>query len=262
MHTLDVEAPYDVSVDTYSAWQQGNMHAGNTSPLREPGWEMNLNRAMQNFAGVTVANKLVRVTSVGEPLPFVDLDKITVSTDPLQPHSVDGAITTNPNYVIFANPIDCGEIAIHGLGSNGESAIGLFHASRDQVDKKGYIPGIEYLFDTHNIDPATATVRVSPSARVDSYAFADISEHQKTSSRWKDYIYQDSNGQWHVDFHRLTLDDLRQLGIKDENMYVSPHDTAHPDSPYFSRVQTYKGNRPYGGNGLLFALRSGIEEQK
>jgi copper oxidase (laccase) domain-containing protein len=118
------------------------------------------------------------------------------------------------------------------------------------------MPGLEYLCQTYGIEPSTATVRMSPSARAESYTFTDIDERQKTSRRWSEFLSQDEAGSWHVDFHQRTVADLTDFGIKPENMRISEGDTAHPESPYFSYSQSVKGIKADGGNGLFFALRS------
>jgi copper oxidase (laccase) domain-containing protein len=167
----------------------------------------------------------------------------------------EGVITSNPFHVIFANPEDCGEIAVSGIDQDDKPVIGLFHASRHQVDRQVYIQSLGYLCESRGIEPEALSVKLSPSARAESYAFPDIAESQKVSPRWQGYVQQDDQGLWHVDFHNLMLDDLRSFGIKDEQMVVSSGDTAHPDSDYYSYSQYVKGQREDGGNSLLFALR-------
>jgi len=265
MHIMSGELlpqPYTVLSDAVSVWQQGNMLAGDTYIGTNPeGWEQNLETALANLAKFTTASRVLRLSAAGQTVDLIDMDRAPQPSTLLQPLRTEGVITSNPAHVLFANPADCGEIAVSGVANDDRPVIGLFHASRQQVDRKSYLRSLEYLCVSRGIEVEDLSLRLSPSARAESYVFRDIDDAQRTSSRWEGYVkYCGGDGLWRVDFHNLMRDDLRAFGIKDEQVWVSPDDTAHPDSPYFSYSQSVsklvKHNKPDGGNGLLLALRS------
>jgi copper oxidase (laccase) domain-containing protein len=247
--------PYEVVPDEFSVWQQGNAQAGDTFMGTCEGWETNLTKALDNLAKFTTARQVIRISAAGQTVDLVDMDRSPKPHSLTSPLRTEGIITSNPAHVLFANPADCGEIAVSAVTAEGHPVIGLLHASRAQVDRKSYLRSLEYLCISRRIGAEDLAVRISPSARAESYVFDDISAAQKAAARWRGYVEQDTAGRWHVDFHNRTLDDLRDFGIKEEQMFVSQGDTAHPDSPYFSYSQSVRGVKPDGGNGLLFALR-------
>lgn len=240
---------YHLAVDQSTVWMQANYNFGNMVPDLSPDWDANRARAVALAGSYTTATQLVRMKpSDGS---FIDLDKV----DSAAVHLTDGFITTNPDFILHTNAADCGEIALSGFSAVQETnVIALLHASRRIVGDGGHLRALDYLLDTHNVDPRTLTARLAPSARADSYKFPDISPDQKISPLWKDYVYEDADGNWHVDFHQRTVDDLLDVGIPKDQIAVSGVDTV-TDPAYFSHRKFEQGLQPIGGNGLLFALR-------
>lgn len=245
-----LETTHLLSLDENTVWLQANRNFGNMVPDLSSDWEMNRDKAIACIGAYTTASQVVRMKPRGVG-GFIDLDLV----EPAAMHLTDGFITTNPDFILHANPADCGEIALSGFSNTEErNVIGLFHASRRIVGEGGHLRAIDYLLETHDIDPATLNARLSPSARGESYRFSDIDQAQKTSPLWRDYVYEDSEGYWHVDFHQRTVDDLLNIGIPEENIIVCDGDTA-ADLAYFSYMRQAQGLEPRGANGLLFALR-------
>jgi copper oxidase (laccase) domain-containing protein len=239
-----------IETDSKTVWLQANKLFGNMLEGFSDDWEQNREDAVDILSNYTVAIQLVRMKALNRS-GFVDLDR----TEFADVHRTDGFITTNPNLILHANPADCGEIALHGFGVEvGTEVLGLFHASSKIVGEGGHLRGIEYLAKTYGVNPAGMSARLAPSARVESYKFPDIYEHQKTSLIWRDYIYRDPQGYWHIDFHQRTIDDLVDFGIPLEQIDISPIDTIANPTHFSNYRENRTGEQP-GANGLLVALR-------
>jgi copper oxidase (laccase) domain-containing protein len=241
---------YLLAVDESAVWLQANMEFGNMVEGLSTDWLANRERAAGIVGSYTAASQVIRMKPKGES-GFFDLD--TVEHAPV--HHTDGFISTNPEYILHANPADCGEIAVHGLSkATGMNVIGLFHANRRIVGEGGHLAALEYMVQKHEIDPSNLVARLSPSARVGSYKMEYVNE-TLTTPEWKNYVFQDPDGFWHVDFHQRTVDDLMAFGIADENLAVSSIDTI-ADEQYYSHYRFTRDLAPDGANGLMYALRT------
>jgi copper oxidase (laccase) domain-containing protein len=245
----DVE-PVQIELDPQMVWLQANRSFGNMVEGLSDDWLQNRQQAVDILSEHTSASQVVRMKPLNMS-GFVDLDRTEV--EPI--HLTDGFVTTNPNLILHANPADCGEVALHGFGMEvGQEVLGLFHASRSIVGEGGHIRGIEYMAAAYGLDPASMTARLAPSARAESYAFQKLNDDVAADALWRDYIYQDEEGLWHIDFHQRTIDDLIEFGIPATNINVSPVDTI-TEPNYFSHFREARTGEPIGGNGLLVALR-------
>jgi copper oxidase (laccase) domain-containing protein len=251
MATEVISGAQHLIYDADSVWLQVNRTFGNTVPeLSDDGLE-NRDRAVRRIREFTAATHLIRIKPLGTS-GFVDLG---VRTPVEEKVVTDGLITTNPDHILHANPADCGQIAVTGYsGTVEKSVLGLFHASRRIVDEGGHITPLEYMRDAYGIETQDMTVRLSPSIRKESYIFSNIDASQRSDPKWEGYIHETDQGEWSVDFHQRTIDDLIQLGVETDNLFVSPHDTG-ADSIHFSKYRQERGMQERGGNGLFVALR-------
>jgi copper oxidase (laccase) domain-containing protein len=185
---------------------------------------------------------------------FQDLDGLELAHGDVL--HTDGFITTNPDIVMHVNPADCGEIALHGFSKrHGTEVAAMVHAGRRIVDEGGHMRPIEYMCQTHDIEPSELTAWFGPSARADSYRFPVIEAEQHASDRWRDYL-EYKGGHWHVDVHGRAVDDLLAFGISAENMTINKADTSAPGANYFSYRQYKNGDQQtFATNGFFFALR-------
>ncbi len=245
------DATFALEANDTTVWFQGNKLFGNMVPDLSDDWEGNRRRALLVLGKFTEARKLLRMKPGG--VSFIDLNQTAELQDP---YHTEALITSNPDHILHANPADCGELAVRGYGVYAsKEVIALVHASRHMLDRGYHLQTLGYMSDTYGIRPEDLFVKVGPSARAESYKFAQLDEAQLRSKSWKEYIYQDDEGMWHVDFHGRTLQDLRKFGIPDKNISVSNIDTA-ADPTYFSNMRLNKGlESQKGGNGLMYSLR-------
>lgn len=240
-----------VHLDQGSVFLYTNRHHGNVAPKFGAEAKANQQRALAVLAGYTTAQSLVAMTpNHGR---FVDLD-VEV---PAATYEADALITTNPEHVLHVRPADCGTIAVRGFGANVDAEVlALFHVSRHIAESGAHLRAFEHAIEHHGIDPSQVSIFVGPSARKESYKFPSIDEAQKrANSKWHDYVYEDEDGFWHVDFHQRAVDNLMvEFGVDSGQVTVSDIDTAaSPD--YFSHMRFNKGIDPVNGrNGAFFAL--------
>lgn len=239
-----------LEVSDQTVWLSTNRNFGNMVPGFSDDWEAVRGQAVGIVRGHTDASHVIRMRPPSIT-GFVDLDYAQASDTWL----TDGLITSNPEHILHANPADCGEIALHGVNvETNDDVIALLHASRRIVGEQGHVRTLEYLQRARHIDPTNMTARFAPSARVESYAFAEVDPEQVVSPIWRDYVYEDDRGMWHIDFHARAVDDLLDFGIPKEQIQVNETDTI-ADPNYFSYFRQQQQGEPAGYNGLFFALR-------
>ena len=257
---VPVELPaevYTLAVDQHAAWLQGNRYAGSTGLFSPEATEARARLIARMSPYISQTARPVYMRPVpGAREGFVDLDQLDQTLDLIH---TDGLMTSSPEHILQANPADCGEVAISGYSEiKGRTALALLHVNRVIAGAGSQRDALDYYFTKFGVEPSQANVRLSPSARKESYVFAAIDSAQQEAPEWQDYLSQDTTGSWHIDFHGKTVDDLVAAGIPKKRIQVSPVDTiASPD--YFSN---YRYNRTQdesqrGGNGLFFAIRVG-----
>jgi copper oxidase (laccase) domain-containing protein len=227
-----------------------NRQFGNMVPAHSDDAEQNRLRALDIIRNYSPATELV--TASPYQGNFVDLD-IQQASDL---HKADALITTNPNHVLHMRPADCGVVAIKGFGLKVEAEVmALVHTGRHVLNTGDHLRTLDYMVDKHGLSPEQMQVYVGPSARADSYQFPQIEEEQRTSKRWRDHVWKDKAGSWHVDLHGLTISDFKKFGIQPSSITQSDIDTAASED-YFSRMKFNKGQQTVkGNNGAFFASR-------
>jgi len=194
--------------------------------------EKNRLRALSLLIGHSAfgTSKLIVMKPTKGELGLLDLARVD-DTDSLP--ETDGLITTDPNIVLSANTADCNMIAMYGHGNHG-LVLGLIHISRYMADKGGHTQAFGYMSETYGLSPGTTRMIFAPSIKAESYKFPDISEAQKSDPRWRDYIYKDKAGPWHVNTTRKIVEELQDEGVQSENMYLNPIDMGSDPNFFFS----------------------------
>lgn len=239
-----------IHLDDESVFLFTNKLHGNVAPHRSADALANQGRALQVVGRFTGASALATMRPNHGRFVILDEEPRTDIYD------ADALLTSNPEDILHVRPADCGVVAVKGFGAKIErDTFALLHVSRHVIDMGAHLRALEQMVDTYGVDPETLSVYVGPSARQESYKFPEIDEAQKTSPLWRDYVHEDEQGLWHVDFHRRAVDDLRGFGIPMDSIEVSDIDTAgSPD--YFSNMRANKGiDVDRGTNGAFFALR-------
>lgn len=244
------DSSYEIYADNEVVWLQANRHFGSFHPDYSSDLE-NIGKARDLLGRYTLAGTVARMSPGA--LDFIDIDAIPIQAV----YKTEGVITANPDVLLNANPSDCGEIAVYGQReSDGETVRALLHSSKKTVADKAYISALDYMAGYNQISPDNMQVIMSASARAESYMFPDIDEHQKIADIWQDYVYQDDEGNWHVDLHTKTIDDLVRFGIPKESFTIHQADTI-ADTNFYSHYRSNRlGEKRLGTNGILFARRS------
>ena len=240
--------------DDRFVWLQTNRNFGNTSPQQSPDGLENREHALRELREYTTANFLVRMF-VANRAGFIDLGMEDIVGDSGGKIRTDGFITLSPNHILHGNSADCGEITVTGFGELVERPVlGLVHAGRQVISENGHIEPLEYMCEKYGVKPEEMSVRLSPSIRKASYVFPEIKDARLLEPGWEGYVEQIETGEWSVDAHQRTIDDLVRFGVAPNNIYSSPDDTAASEA-YFSNYNHDRGLQEKGFNGIFTALR-------
>lgn len=134
----------------------------------------------------------------------------------------DALVVTNPGHALFLPLGDCIAAVIHDPRTN---TLMLSHLGRHNIEQIGGTACIQYLIDTHHINPANLQVWLSPAAGPENYPLYNF----------------DNRG-----LHDVAIEQLCAAGVLAKNIEVSSIDTT-TDHDYFSHSEYKKGHRPTDG---------------
>ncbi|OGL22647.1 hypothetical protein A2707_05025 [Candidatus Saccharibacteria bacterium RIFCSPHIGHO2_01_FULL_45_15] len=134
----------------------------------------------------------------------------------------DALVTTNPGHALFLPLADCIAAVIHDPVTN---TLMLSHLGRHNIKQIGGTACIQYLIDTHHVNPADLQIWLSPAAGSGNYPLYDF----------------DNRG-----LHDVAAEQLTAAGVLAANIKASSIDTT-TDQSYYSHSEFKKGNRPSDG---------------
>lgn len=227
---------------------------GNIGILHSDDGDDNRRRAVGMMSEVTGAQAVTRLkTAMPDGVDHLDISGLAADELPEVVYA-EALITTDPDHILQVNPADCLTLAVDGISERvGGPVLALIHAAAKDIVAGRPRLTLEYMCATYSVEPSELQVKASPTARHQSYKFKDISEHQKQSERWQDYVYQDEAGMWHVDFHGRAMADLAELGVPNANIWANPDDTIS-NPAYFSYYRHIQHGDVRGYNGAFAAL--------
>lgn len=163
--------------------------------------------------------------------------------------SVDALLTREKGLVLFLLTADCFPTAYYDPV---RAAIALVHLGRGPTEKKLAAKVVDKMIETFDTDPGDLLVQFGPGIHKDSYLIRD--PEQKIFAEWKPYLEETPAGLTKIDLITYNVDQLRQRGVRKENMYVDEHDTATSDL-YYSHYRSVRSGEPEGRFATIFGLK-------
>lgn len=140
----------------------------------------------------------------------------------------DALVVANPGHALFLPLGDCIAAVIHDPVAN---ILMMSHLGRHNIEQIGGTACIQYLINTHHVDPTHLQIWLSPAAGSGNYPLHDF----------------ENRG-----LHDVAVGQLAAAGVPVENIEVSSIDTT-TDLNYYSHSEFRKGNRPTDGRFAVVA---------
>lgn len=141
----------------------------------------------------------------------------------------DALITSEPNIFLFVLTSDCIPLA---LFNPVKQVLALVHISWKTADKNLLKLVIQKLSEKYASQPQNLIAEFGPSIGPCCYKhLPDLT--QKDDPRWKPYISQAKDGTFGINLWGFTENELKNLGLKPENIHNPKVCTYHTDK-YFS----------------------------
>jgi copper oxidase (laccase) domain-containing protein len=206
---------------------------GNVNERFGPGAEVNFAKFTAKFPGKTIYD-----------MPAVGKDNI-VDVDNLSPQQLweipaDGLVTRKSSALLVLKAADCIPLVFYVPG---EKILALAHAGTSGAAL--HLP--EKMLKELGRQPAEVQVYVGPHVSQKSYRFPDkdLSDKELDKS-WDNYFTQETDG-LHIDLLGYVIDELKNCGVRPENIEVSEVDTAADENYYSHRRHKITGE-PTGRN--------------
>lgn len=135
---------------------------------------------------------------------------------------VDGLVTTEPGQALFLPLADCIGAVIY---DSAHHAMMLTHLGRHNLEQHGAMRSIQYLVETHHVNPAQLTVWLSPAAGGANYPLFSFDGRSMADVAHEQFV---------------------EAGVALDNISVPAADTTIDDG-YYSHSEFLKGNRPSDG---------------
>lgn len=104
---------------------------------------------------------------------------------------------------------------------------------------------VSFLKEKYNTKLSDLIVGIGPGVRKESYIMDKISPEQEKSSDWKNFINKTSNGWVSIDLVGYNISQLVGAGVRNENIEISPVDTAK-DINFFSHYRSKRTGEKEG----------------
>lgn len=139
----------------------------------------------------------------------------------------DGLITNQPNVNLFILIADCHAIALYDPK---QKATGLIHAGRPGLMENILTKAVQKMHQKFNIDPKDLIAQFSPSIGPCCYkpAFPE-----KSPTIVRQHIVKDKKGEYALDIQTWAENQLKEAGIKPENI-TNPQICNYHHQEYFS----------------------------
>lgn len=165
----------------------------------------------------------------------------------LTPH-VDGLLTDKKNLFLFLAVADCLPIILYDPK---REAIGLIHAGWKGTDAKIAAKAVVGMIEEFGCNPKDLVVGIGPAIHKDSYVKRN--PEMKDRKEWQPFLLEVGPGDYAIDFVGYNLAQLKETGVKAENIFVSDVDTGK-NLDFFSH---YRGVRSQNGDEGRFACVAG-----
>lgn len=170
-------------------------------------------------------------------------DKIVeVSDTKIQEFDCDALVTDQPNIFLYLVIADC--LPIMFFDPEGK-VVALAHCgwrgtNLHLAEKVGKL-----LIEKYNCSPEKILVGFGPAIHRESFIFIESETSPLIGPDWHPYLLKVGEGQIASDFVGYNFDQLVSLGIKKENIEVSPYDTGKSDL-FYSHYRSKRTGEPEG----------------
>ncbi len=141
----------------------------------------------------------------------------------------DGLVTKTKGIALFLPLADCIGTVLYDPKTE---SLMVTHLGRHNLEQYGGRTSIEYMVDTCGSNPSDITAWLSPAAGSDNYPL---------------FAFDDRS------MHDVALEQLRQAGVRAENITASSVDTT-TDNNYYSHSEFLKGHRDTDGRFVVVAM--------
>ena len=170
-----------------------------------------------------------------------DAGKGTLNNDDY--YNVDALITNTKGLVLYVLTADCCPIIMFDPTNQ---VLALAHASWKNTDQEFIKKVVSQMQTEFETSPADLKVFIGPCIHAQSYAFDKEGEQiaQRDKPNWQPYL-KEEGGKVHIDSVGYNIAQLKEIGVKPQNVEDSGIDTyAAPN--YFSHRQSVVQNLPEG----------------
>lgn len=181
-------------------------------------------------------------------IPGVDYDARIASLQSTET-ATGSLVTDKMRHTLTLRPADCIPLV---LFSQQKPVVSLIHCGRKELDADIIRKTVNLLSDEWGIKPVNLTAFLGPGIKRDSYLLPTTIKESLGHEGWNDHMYQ-SGEKVALDLFGFAVSELRNLGVRESNIEVSPIDTAK-DPLYFSYFATRNNSKQAGLNGFAVTL--------
>jgi YfiH family protein len=211
----------------------GGKRLGNTQERFGADAAANFDKFTAEFPGKTVYD----MPAVGKNR-IVEVDEITPQK--LWEQEADALITRKPTALLVLKAADCIPLVFYAPG---QPILALAHVGTSGA--KLHLP--RKVVNKLGVEPEDLHVYVGPHVSQKSYRFPDKKIDDKDlDASWDDYVSVENDG-WHIDLLRYVTDELKNAGVRPENIEISDVDTGS-DPDYYSHRRHKITGEPTGRN--------------
>lgn len=168
---------------------------------------------------------------------------------------IDGYVTSQKNIATLITTADCNPIIYYDPKNN---IVANVHSGWKGTVKQIYLKAAKLLHDKFNTNYEDLIVCVGPSINKCCWLSQDQSLRQMFKGIWNfedEYIKDEKDGYYSVDFPYVIKKNLISLGLKQENVVLSNICTCCNTDDFFSyRDATHKKQSDYGTEATIVEL--------
>jgi hypothetical protein len=163
----------------------------------------------------------------------------------------DALITSEKNVFLFLLTGDCLPVmffdTLHKVSA-------LAHSGWKSTAAKLPEKVVGFMGEKYNTNPADLIVGIGPGIRKESYILDAIDRQQEYSPEWSRFIEKFSDGRFGIDIVGYNISRLVGVGVKEENIEVSPIDTAK-DPDFFSHYRSRRTGEKEGRFATVIGMK-------
>ncbi|MGC9611060.1 MAG: polyphenol oxidase family protein [Minisyncoccia bacterium] len=163
----------------------------------------------------------------------------------------DALITSDKNVFLFLLTGDCLPIIFFDPL---RYVVALAHCSWKSTDTKLSEKVVNFMKDKYKTNSADLIVGIGPGIHKESYIQETIDHRQEQSSEWSKFIKKFPDGRIRIDLVGYNISQLINVGVKEENIEVSPIDTAK-DSDFFSHYRAQRTGEKEGRFATIIGMK-------